>query len=154
MPRVVAPTLAVVASGLIVAAALLPEFEAAGVAVVPLDSERPGWLPILAGTLAQVGLVLMAAATLFLNGNRAIAGGILLGAGILGLMLRLVRLFQLAEVAELSPAMGSWVDLVAEAGVIGSGALALVGIGQPEADEEAADIDLAPPPGDRPQAAP
>lgn len=148
MPRVVAPLLALVAAGLVVTAALVPEFQAGGVGVTPLDPDRVGWVPILVGSLVQVGVLLVPAAMLLLGERRGIAGGILLGAGILGLTLRLVRLFQLAEIPDLGPAIGSWVDLSAEAGAIVAGALALLGIRPSEREEEATDTDLPPPPGE------
>jgi hypothetical protein len=148
MPRVVAPLLAVVAAGLVVTAALVPEFEAGGVGVTPLDPDRLGWVPILVGTLVQVGVLLVPAAMLLLGERRGIAGGILLGAGILGVTSRLVRLFQLGEIPDLGPAIGSWVDLTAEAAAILAGALALLAIRPHERDEEATDMDLPPPPGE------
>lgn len=149
MQRYLPPLLALVSAGLVVTAALLPEFNAEGVGVTPLDPNRPGWVPILVGTLVHVGLLLVPALMLLLGESRGIAGGILVGAGVLGLSLRLVRLFQLAELPGLDPAFGSSVDAVGEAAALSAGLLALSSLRpRPQPDAEAPEPDLAPPPGE------
>jgi hypothetical protein len=122
-----------------------------------------GWVPALVGMLVQVGLVLSGALMVALRESRLLAGGLLLGAGILGLSLRVVRLFQLAEAPGFNAAVGSGVDLLAESLTAGAGVLALVGGREDdledefeeEEDEEGGEGDdeellepLAPPPGE------
>lgn len=149
MPRLLPAVLAVCAAGLLVAGALLPEYKADGFRVTPLDPEVPGWAPALVGTLVHVGLLLVPALMLLLGANGGIAGGILTGAGVLGLSLRAVRLFQLREIPQLDPALGSWVDLLGEGVALSAGILALAALGaRGEPEPEALEPDLAPPPGE------
>lgn len=153
MPRVGLAVLVLIAVGLIVVAALLPEYEVqpAGIGIKPLDAARPGWVAGLMGILVQVGLLLVAMLLLVLSDARAVAGGILLGAGVIGLSLRLVRIVQLMEAPGVDPAIGSWVDLTAEAAVLVSGALSLTWLGaEPDLEEDLEDpeSELPPPPGE------
>ena len=160
MPRLGLAILVVVAAGLIVVSALLPEYLAqpGDVGIRPLDPERPGWVASLLGILVQVGLLLVSALLLVLSDARAVGGGILIGAGVLGLSLRLVRIVQLMEAPGLDPAIGSWADLVAEGSVLAAGGLTLTWTGpgrEPDdelldADDELLDAEEPPPPGEAP----
>jgi hypothetical protein len=136
MPRPLPVSLGFLAAGLIVLAALLPEYEAGGVGVAQVDPERPGWVPSLVGMLVEVGLILYAVLMLLLGESRKLAGGILIGAGILGLTLRIVRLFQLAEVPDLEGGDGSWVDALAGLLIVSAGILAVRGTDDEDLDEE------------------
>jgi hypothetical protein len=130
---------------------MLPEFEVqpGGIGVIPLDPDRAGWAAGLVGILVQVGLLLVAMLMLVLGDAKAVAGGILLGAGVLGLSLRLVRIVQLMQAPGLDPALGSWIDLAGEAGVLVAGALALTYLGtQPASEDDPMDADAAAPPGE------
>jgi len=165
--RVITVLLGFLAAGLLVLGSLLPEFTTDGAGVAQVDPSRMGWVPALVGMLVQVGLVLSGALMVALRESRLLAGGLLLGAGILGLSLRVVRLFQLAEAPGFNAAAGSGVDLLAEALTVGAGVLALVGgreddlegeFEEEEEDEEGGEGDheellepLAPPPGDQVQ---
>jgi hypothetical protein len=82
----------------------------------------------LVGILVQVGLLLVAMLLMVLTETKGVAGGILVGAGILGLSLRLVRIAQLIEEPSFDPAVGSWVDLVGEASVLIAGGLSLTSL--------------------------
>ena len=153
--RLLPAAVALVGAALLVIASLLPEFFAGGAGVTPLDPGRPAWVPSLVGLLVQVAIVLSAALMLLLEEPRQIAGGILVGAGLLGFSLRVVRLFQLAAAPELSGGDGSWVDLIAEGLVVLEGVLSLRDRSEAvlidEVDEVAEDETLpplAPPPGE------
>lgn len=155
MPRLLPASLGFLAAGLIVLAALLPEYEAGGVGVAQLDPERAGWVPSLIGMLVEVGLVLSAVLMLVLGESRRLAGGILIGAGILGLTLRIVRLFQLAEIPDLEGGDGSWVDALAGLLTVSAGTLAVRETNDEDLDEEYEDSEggeeeppLAPLPGE------
>ncbi|MGH2691103.1 MAG: hypothetical protein ACRDHM_01205 [Actinomycetota bacterium] len=152
--RLIAPLLALLAAGLLVTAALLPEIvvePGGGGGLRPLDPERPAWVATLVGILVQVGLVLVAALMLLLRQSEAVAGGILLGAGTLGLTVRAVRFAQLGDSSPLAAGVGSWVDALAEAAVLAAGVVALSSLRrkgpEPEAEPQSA---LAPPPGEPP----
>jgi hypothetical protein len=138
MPRAGLAVLVLVAAGLIVVAALLPEFELqpAGIGIKPLDPARAGWVAAVVGILVQVGLLLIAMLLLVLSDAKGVAGGMLLGAGILGLSLRLVRIVQLMEAPEFDPAIGSWIDLTGEAAVLVAGALSLTWLGTDQVADE------------------
>jgi hypothetical protein len=101
----------------------------------------------LVGILVQVGLLLVAALLLVLSDSKALAGGMLIGAGVLGLSLRLVRIVQLMEAPGLTPAIGSAIDLVAEAAVLAGGGLTLTWIG-PAPPQDDTEDELPPPPGE------
>ena len=161
--RLITVLLGFLAAGLLVLGSLLPEFTTGGAGVAQVDPSRMGWVPALVGMLVQVGLVLSGALMVALRESRLLAGGLLLGAGILGLSLRVVRLFQLAEAPGFNAAVGSGVDLLAESLTVGAGVLALLGGRgndledefEEEEDEEGGEEDdqellepLAPPPGD------
>jgi hypothetical protein len=154
--RVIAAILAFLAAALVVLGSLLPEFSTGEAGVAQVDPSRAGWVPALVGMLVQVGLVLSGALMLVLGESRRVAGGLLLGAGILGLSLRVVRLFQLAEAPGFNAAAGSGVDLLAEALTVTAGGLALFGgrevdleddLEEDEEDEDALESP-APPPGE------
>ena len=154
MNRLVPALLAVLGAALLILAALLPEFSAGAEGFIPLDPNRPGWVASLVGVLVQAGLFLTPATLLALGQARAAAGGILVGAGVLGLTVRLVRIAQLGESPDLDPAIGSWIDLLADGSALAAGVLALTS--SDEVVEEEADWDdelppegeLAPPPGE------
>lgn len=158
--RVIAAILAFLAAALVVVGSLLPEFSTGGAGVAQVDPSRAGWVPALVGMLVQVGLVLSGALMLVLGESRRVAGGLLLGAGILGLSLRVVRLFQLAEAPGFNAAAGSGVDLLAESLTVAAGGLALFGGREvdleddleEESDEDDEEEDAlqtpAPPPGE------
>lgn len=154
--RVFAALLALLSAGLLVAASLLPEFESGGVGTAPLDPERVGSVAILIGLLIHVGLILLPALMLLMGDGPSSAGGILLGAGVLGLSLRLVRMFQLAEVPGVDAAVGSWIDALAEGLSLTAGAVALIGLRRDSAPLEDPDVleqeeigsETVPPPGD------
>jgi hypothetical protein len=136
MPRLLPATLGFLAAGFMVFGALLPEFSVGGVDVAQVDPDRLGWVPALVGMLVEVGLILSAALMLILGESRKVAGGILLGAGVLGLTLRIVRLFQLAEDPGFAAGDGSWVDALAGLLTVGAGALALKGSDDDDLDED------------------
>ena len=154
MDRLVPAFLALLGAALLVVAALLPEFMAGGVGVTPLDPERVGWVASLIGVLVQAGLVLTPAALLALGQARSAAGGILVGAGVLGLTIRLVRIVQLGETPGFDPAIGSWIDLLADGSALAAGVVALTSsedfAEEDEAweDEVAPDAEPPPPPGE------
>ena len=154
MNRLVPALVAVLGAAFLLLAALLPEFTAGADRIVPLDPDRLGWVASLVGVLVQAGLFLAPAALLALGQARAAAGGILVGAGALGLTVRLVRIVQLGESPELDPAIGSWIDLLADGSALAAGVLALTSsedLVEEEAeweDEMAPEGELAPPPGD------
>jgi len=158
--RLITALLGFLAAGLLVLGSLLPEFTAEGAGVAQVDPSRMGWVPALVGILVQVGLVLSGALMVALRESRLLAGGLLLGAGILGLSLRVVRLFQLTEAPGFNAAVGSGVDLLAESLTVGAGVLALLGAREDaledgfeeeeggEGDQEELPEPLAPPPGE------
>src|SRR5688572_177906 len=154
--RVLPAVLGFAGAGLIVLGALLPEYNLGGQGVAQIDPSRMGWVPALVGMLVEVGLVLSASLMLILGESRQIAGGILLGAGILGLTLRVVRLFQLAAIPEITGGDGSWVDLIAALLTVSAGVLALRGSREEPEDADGYDEDepvlaaLAPPAGELP----
>ncbi len=154
MPRLVAATFGFLAAGLVVLASLLPEFTTGGMDVAQIDPGRVGWVPSLVGMLVEVGLLLSAALMLLLGESRKLAGGILIGAGVLGLTLRVVRLFQLAEAPGFDAGVGSWVDALAGVLTLSAGAWALTGSEEEDLDEdeeyaaEDEEVPPAPPPGD------
>ncbi len=154
MNRLIPAALAAVAAALLVVAALLPEFTAGGIGVTPVDPERVGWVAGLVGVLVQMGLLLAPGALLALGQARAAAGGVLVGAGVLGLTIRLVRVAQLGQTPDFDPAIGSWIDLLADGTALVAGVLALTSSdeGPEEEDwEEEALVEaeeLAPPPGE------
>ncbi|MGH2709969.1 MAG: hypothetical protein ACRDH9_02035 [Actinomycetota bacterium] len=152
MPRLLPALLGFLAAALIVLAALLPEYEQGGVGFAQIDPERVAWVPVLVGMLVEVGLVLSGALMVALGESRKLAGGLLLGAGVLGLTLRVVRLFQIAEAPGLDAGVGSWVDALAAFFTVSAGALALSG-GEDEDlyDEDYDDEDA---PGEEPPPAP
>jgi hypothetical protein len=127
MPRLLPASLGFLAAGLIVLAALLPEYESGGMGFPPIDPGRVAWVPVLVGTLVEVGLVLSGALMVALGESRKVAGGLLLGAGILGLTLRVVRLFQIADAPGVEAGDGSWVDALAAVLTVCTGALTLRG---------------------------
>ena len=137
--RLITVLLGFLAAGLLVLASLLPEFTSGGAGVAQVDPSRSGWVPALVGMLVQVGLVLSGALMVALRESRLLAGGLLLGAGILGLSLRVVRLFQLAEAPGFNAAVGSGVDLLAETLTVGAGILALLGAREDAFAEEVDD---------------
>ncbi|MDQ4005977.1 MAG: hypothetical protein M3135_06720 [Actinomycetota bacterium] len=125
--RVAAVALAVIASALQIAAALMPEFVAGGVIeAVPLDQERPGALSVLVALLVHVGVLLVAALMMVVREAPGVAGGLLIGASAVGASLRAARLFQLAEAPQFAPAIGSWMDLGAEVAALTAGIVALL----------------------------
>jgi hypothetical protein len=143
------------AAALLVVGALLPEFTTGGTGVAQIDPGREAWIPALVGMLVQVGLVLSGALMLALGESRQLAGGLLLGTGVLGLSLRVVRLFQLSAATGFNAAVGSGIDLLAETLTVAAGILALRAGREEEPDEELEDEDeadsvdsLAPPPGE------
>ena len=147
MQRVQPALLGFLAAGLIVLAALLPEYEQGGAGFAQIDPERVAWIAVLLGMLVEVGLVLSGALMIALGESRKLAGGILLGAGILGLTLRVVRLFQIAETPGLDAGDGSWVDALAALLTIAAGALALRGSREDLGEEwDGDEDDLAEPP--------
>lgn len=133
VPRWVAALLAILAAALLVTGSLLPEFQVGGVGVAQIDPDRVGWVPSMVGMLVQVGLVLSGALMLLLGESRQVSGGILVGAGLLGLTLRVVRILQLTEAPGYDAAVGSWLDGIAEGMTVVAGVLALSGSGR-EAD--------------------
>jgi hypothetical protein len=137
--RLITVLLGFLAAGLLVLGSLLPEFTSGGAGVAQVDPSRIGWVPALVGMLVQVGLVLSGALMVALRESRLLAGGLLLGAGILGLSLRVVRLFQLAEAPGFNAAVGSGVDLLAETLTTGTGILALLGAREDAFEEEVDD---------------
>lgn len=132
--RVVPALIAVLGAALIVLAALIPEFNDRGVGVTPLDPQRLGWVASLVGILVQVGLFLVPAALLALGQARSAAGGILVGAGVLGLTIRLVRIVQLGQTPGFDAAAGSLIDLLADGAALTAGVLALTA--SPEEEDE------------------
>ena len=145
------------AAGLLVIGALLPEYTASGTGVPQVDPGRDSWVPALVGMLVQVGLVLSGALMLALRESRQLAGGLLIGTGVLGLSLRVVRLFQLSTAPGLNAAVGSGIDLLAETITVAVGILALRGASggglmeefeEDEEPEEDSVHGLAPPPGE------
>lgn len=150
-----AAVLGFLATALLVVGALLPEFTTGGTGVAQVDPGREAWLPALVGLLVQVGLVLSGVLMLALGESRQLAGGLLLGTGLLGLSIRVVRLFQLAAATGFNAAVGSGIDLLAETLTVAAGLLAL-GAGREdepveefEDEGEADSVDsLAPPPGE------
>ena len=161
VPRLVPALLAFLAAVLRVTGSLLPEFEVGGVGVAQIDPSRVGWVPSMIGMLVQVGLVLSGALMLVLRESRQVAGGLLIGAGVLGLTLRIVRILQLGEAPGYDPAFGSWVDTGGEAITALAGILALLGASEEslvaeleeeyeEEPEEEAYEASPPPPGEIP----
>lgn len=161
MSRWLPAVLGFLAAALLVMGSLLPEFSDGDTGVAQVDPNREAWVPALVGMLVQVALVLSGALMLALGESRKLAGGLLLGAGALGLTLRVVRLFQLAEAPGLNAAVGSGIDLLAEGMTVTAGVLALIGPRGDELhevedgyeeleDEEDEDqsAPLAPPPGE------
>ena len=154
IPRLIPALVAFLAAALLVTGSLLPEYEVGGVRVAQIDPDGVGWVPSMVGMLVQVGLVLSAGLMLLLGESRQVAGGLLIGSGVLGLTVRIVRILQLGEAPAYDPAFGSWVDSLAEGLCVFAGSLALVGAGREpvEDEEEAYDEDLpsplAPPPGE------
>jgi hypothetical protein len=144
------------AAALLVVGALLPEFTADGAGVAQVDPGREAWVPALVGMLVQVALVLSGALMLALGESRQLAGGLLLGTGVLGLSLRVVRLFQLAAATGFNAAVGSGIDLLAETLTVAVGFLALRGGQEDEAVEEfeleddSGSVDALPPPPGEP----
>jgi hypothetical protein len=157
--RLVPASIAFLGAALIVIAALVPEYRAGGVGITPLDPERMDQIAILVGVLVQAGLLLMPAALLALGQARSAAGGILVGAGVLGLTIRLVRIAQLGQTPDFDPAIGSWIDLLADGAALIAGVLALTASEDEDEDEEWEDeapieADLPPPPGENEDAGP
>jgi hypothetical protein len=157
MNRVGPALLAVFGGVLVLVAALLPEFTSGGIGFSPLDPASLGWTARLVGTLVQVGLLLVPAAMVALGQGRGPAGGILIGAGVLGLTVRLVRIFQLGQEPSLDPAIGSFLDLLADGAALTAGILTLTSSHDDELEEleeedgvllEAEEAVLAPPPGE------
>ena len=153
MRRLTPALLGFLAAALTVLAALLPEFEQGGSGFAQIDPERVAWVAVLVGMLVEVGLILSGALMVALGESRKLAGGLLLGAGILGLTLRAVRLFQIAETPGLEAGDGSWVDVLAALFTIGAGGLALTGADEEGLSYEEYDEDLAeePPPAPPPE---
>ena len=153
MNRLVPALVAVIGAVLLLLAALQPEFASNGTGFSPLDPASLGQPARLVGTLVQMGLLLGPAALLALGHSRGPAAGILIGAGALGLTLRLVRIFQLGQEPNLDPAFGSYLDLVSDGAALAAGVLALTAsphAGEEEEWEDEADLEteLAPPPGE------
>jgi hypothetical protein len=143
IPRLIPALLGFLAAALLVTGSLLPEFEVGGVGVAQIDPERVGWVPAMVGMLVQVGLVLSGALMLALGESRQVAGGILIGTGILGLTLRIVRVLQLGEAPGYDAAFGSWIDALAEGLTTLAGVLALIR-GTEAPDEHELEEDLEP----------
>ena len=153
MNRLVPALVAFIAGLLVLVSALLPEFESNGTGFSPLDPASLGQPARLVGTLVQMGLLMAPAALLALGQARGPAGGILIGAGALGLTLRLVRIFQLGQEPSLDPALGSYLDLVSDGAALAAGVLALTSSPDlPEeeewSDEAELEAELPPPPGE------
>ncbi len=151
--RLVPALIALLGAVLIVLAALIPEFNDRGVGVTPLDPERLGWVASLIGILVQVGLFLVPAVLLALGQARSAAAGILVGAGVLGLTVRLVRIVQLGQTPGFDAAIGSLVDLLADGAALTAGVLALTATNEPSdevdwEDEDSLEAEVAPPPGE------
>ena len=143
MRRVLPAVLAVLAAALVVVAGLLPEFllladAGTPIEVVPLEGGRPAWLGTLSSYIVHAGILLVAAAMLVLNEAPRVAGGLLIGASLVGLSLRVARVLQLSAAPEFAPALGSWVDLGAEVLGLATGIWALVALRRADTRDEAA----------------
>lgn len=153
MNRLTPVLVAVLGAILLVLAGLVPEFNVNGEGVTPLDPNRVGWIASLIGTLAQVGLYLVPAVLVALGQGRGPAAGVLVGAGVLGLTIRLVRIVQLGQTPGFDAAIGSLIDLLADGAALTAGVLILTSSEEAPDEEDweedhLAEAEVAPPPGE------